>query len=168
MYEYQKEPALQVRKKILNANLSVFEYTKNDETPKYFWIGDSHTLMFVNYLLHQSTPLYMYNRPATMAYGSYFANMKNVVYENEKMRFPLYYNTYKETLKILNTGDSVVITNFWYFYKLQYLKENKLEDNETSTEIVTAVNRGTLKALATVSQMSVLQSEKAALQEMVA
>lgn len=135
MYEYQKEPALQVRKKILNANLSVFEYTKNDETPKYFWIGDSHTLMFVNYLLHQSTPLYMYNRPATMAYGSYFANMKNVVYENEKMRFPLYYNTYKETLKILNTGDSVVITNFWYFYKLQYLKENKLEDNDTSTEL---------------------------------
>ena len=39
--------------------------------------------------------------------------------------------------------------------------------NATSTEIVTAVNRGTLKALATVSQMSVLQSEKAALQEMV-
>lgn len=39
--------------------------------------------------------------------------------------------------------------------------------NATSTEIVTAVNRGTSKALATVSQMSVLQSEKAALQEMV-
>ncbi|MBO5690772.1 MAG: hypothetical protein J6R96_02805, partial [Spirochaetaceae bacterium] len=40
--------------------------------------------------------------------------------------------------------------------------------NATSTEIVTAVNQGTSKALATVSQMSVLQSEKAALQEMVA
>ena len=38
--------------------------------------------------------------------------------------------------------------------------------NATSTEIVTAVNQGTSKALATVSQMSVLQSEKAALQEM--
>ena len=40
--------------------------------------------------------------------------------------------------------------------------------NATSTEIAAAVNRGTSKALATVSQMSVLQSEKAALQEMVA
>ena len=135
MYEYPNKPNLEVNLKRLTNDLSIFEYNKNQETPKYFWIGDSHTAMFADFLLHQDTPVYTYNCPATMAYGSYFANMKNVVYEKDRARFPLYYNTYKETLKILKKGDCVVITNYWFFYKFQYLKENKLEDNETSTEM---------------------------------
>ena len=134
-YEYQNKETLNTIKKQLDNNLSVLEYTKDHKTPRCFWIGDSHTAMFNDYLLHQTTPVYVYYNPATMAYGSYFANMKNVVYEKDKARFPLFYNTYKETLKILKTDDAVVITNFWLFYKPQYLQENQLEDNDSSTEL---------------------------------
>ena len=113
---------------------SIFEYTKNNETPNYFWIGDSHTGMFVNYLLHQSSPVYLYCNPATMAYGSFFANMQNVFWNDDKERTIKYYNTYKETLKILKPGDSIIITNNWYIYKDQYLKEKALEDDAKSIE----------------------------------
>lgn len=79
----------------------------------------------------------------------------------------------KLTIKNLSSAKTQVLRNVTP--KPQLLPQTALPPstssfpvaNATSTEIVTAVNRGTSKALATVSQMSVLQSEKAALQEMV-
>ena len=79
----------------------------------------------------------------------------------------------KLTIKNLSSAKTQVLRNVTP--KPQLLPQTALPSstssfpvaNATSTEIVTAVNRGTSKALATVSQMSVLQSEKAALQEMV-
>ena len=134
-YNYPNAPELTVKVINLDDNVSIYEYAKEGIRPKYFWIGDSHTLMFVNYLLHQSTPVYMYNCPATMAYGSYFANMNNVLYDTKRERFSDYYKHFKNTLKFLKSGDSIVITNYWYIYKDQYLRENKIEDNKKSTEL---------------------------------
>ena len=134
-YKYPNNPELTVKVINLDDDVSIYEYTKDSIRPKYFWIGDSHTLMFVNYLLHQTTPVYMYNRPATMAYGRYFANMNNVLYDSERERFSIYYKHFKNTLKFLKSGDSIVITNYWYIYKDQYLRENKIENNKKSTEL---------------------------------
>lgn len=133
-YYYPNKAELE-SKEVNLGDTSIVEYTKNNDTPKYFWIGDSHTGMFVNYLLHQSTPVYLFSCPATMAYGSYFANMQNVFWNDEKERSIKYYNTYVETLKKLKSGDSIIITNNWFIYKNQYIKENSLEDDTKSTEL---------------------------------
>ena len=134
-YTYPNKPELKSKVINLDDKHSIFEFSKEDQQPKFFWIGDSHTLMLVNYLRYQATPVYAYYRTGTMAYGSYFANMKNVAFENIRDRVPLFYNTYKNALKFLKSDDSVIMTNYWFFYKDQYLKENQLEDNESSTEL---------------------------------
>ena len=134
-YEYQNKTTLDVNIKKLSDNLSIFEYTKDNKTPNFFLIGDSHTGVLTDFVLHQSKPFYVYYQPGTMAYGKYFANMKNTIFEVNRERFAVFYNTYKETLSLLKPGDSVIISQYWYIYKSQFLKENKLDDNEESTEL---------------------------------
>lgn len=102
---------------------------KNNEFPTTFLIGDSHTAQLESYLSNSKEPLVYYCVSATMAYGKYFANVKNVIYPKLKYRLPIFYNTYKTVLQKLKDDSNVIITSHFLAYYGEYLKENKLNRN---------------------------------------
>ena len=131
----QSQKELDSHKLILKNGLDVTVFTKDNKTPHIFWIGDSHANQFYEYISSQSTPVYFYSNPATMAYDKYFASMKNFLYPNLGRRGPSFYERYKGVLELLTSSDKVILNNHWFVYYSSFIKENNLRNLPNSIDL---------------------------------
>ena len=120
----------------LGDGLTVTTVSANtNEFPSTFFIGDSHTAQLQDFFLNSNEPLAYYHEAATMAYGKYFATVKNILYPNTRFRVKKFYDTYKAVLAKLQDNSRVVITNHFLAYYGEYLKENNLKRNSDSIQL---------------------------------
>lgn len=121
-------------------NYEVIHLGKQNEVPHIFMIGDSnaeHYLYFLKNISH--TPMFFSSIRATMAYGSYFSNIKFVLYSSPKERHALH-SIYTKMLSKLKDGDKVILASRWDGYYNYYLMENNLRTNdETYNEYVNLI-----------------------------
>lgn len=108
---------------------------KENEFPSTFFIGDSHTAQLQDFFLNSKEPISYYAEAATMSYGKYFSNVKNILYPKTRQRIKKFYDTYKAVLSTLNDGSRVVITNHFLAYYGEFLKENNLKRNSDSIKL---------------------------------
>lgn len=101
-----------------------------NEKPHMFIIGDSNAEHYLYYLKNISkTPMYSAFIRATMGYGSYFSNMKVVIFSTIKERQD-FHKIYTTMLSKLEDGDKVILSSRWDGYYTHYLMEENLRTND--------------------------------------
>lgn len=117
---------------------TVFIFTQKEnlnKTPHVFLIGDSHLGHFTPFLkdsLNES--IYIYGRPAMVAYGPITSNLKTEYFYGIKER-QTFFNIYEKMLSVLNDGDRVVLSNRWDIQIIPYSKDRKLKNNVDTAKL---------------------------------
>ena len=116
----------------------------NEEEPKRFIIGDSHTGQYKSFYLNDyNNSIYFSSIAATMAFGEISANYKTVlppplnIYPVNRVTF---FEFYKKMLDTLIPGSKVILACNWHVHYEIFIRENNLKkDTENYKKYIEAV-----------------------------